>query len=128
MISVAHNPEEKLKIVLEGLTKDITITDLCNKYDISRETYYTWKKELENGALKNWSKKTPGRNGKNHFDDKSKAEKAYQKTKKELEQKNEKIYELKKKLEGVTLQRDFAQFRYQNRVEDDDDDNSSKKK
>ena len=125
---MAHDPDEKLKIVLEGLTEDITITDLCKKYDISRETFYTWKKELKDGALKHWSEKTPGRNGKDHFETKLEAKKAYKKTQEKLEQQKKENFELKKKLEGVTLQRDFYQFRFENRFGDEDNSDSDKKK
>ena len=125
---MAHDPEVKLKIVLEGLTEDITITELCKKYDISRETFYTWRDELKDGALKHWSDKTPGRNPDHHFETKSEAEQAYKEAQEELEQQKEENFELKKELEGVTLQRDFYQFRFENRFGDNDDSDSDKKK
>lgn len=38
--------EEKLKIVLEGLSGQIEITKLCNKYQISQVLYYRWREQL----------------------------------------------------------------------------------
>jgi len=38
--------EEKLKIVLEGLSSQIEITKLCNKYQISQVLYYRWREQL----------------------------------------------------------------------------------
>ena len=44
-------PEEKLKIVLEGLSDTIEISDLCRKYQITTTMFYNWKeKMLENSA------------------------------------------------------------------------------
>ena len=117
-ITMAYKPEEKLQIVLEGLKEDITITDLCKKYGISRDSYYTWKKELKEGATKHWDEKKPGRKSKDEHKDKNEIKKEYQKLK-------EKNLELKKKLEGVTIQRDFAQYQLKIRNEEE---NSNKKK
>ncbi len=38
--------EEKLKIVLEGLSGQIEITKLCNKYQIPQVPYYRWREQL----------------------------------------------------------------------------------
>jgi transposase len=38
--------EEKLKIVLKGLSGQIEITKLCNKYQISQVIYYRWQEQL----------------------------------------------------------------------------------
>jgi len=40
------NSEEKLKIVLEGLSGQIEISKLCNKYQISQTIYYRWRDQL----------------------------------------------------------------------------------
>ena len=44
----SYTPEEKLKIVLEGLSGTIQISDLCKKYGIKSARYYYWKEELIN--------------------------------------------------------------------------------
>lgn len=37
---------EKLKIVLEGLSGNIEITKLCTKYKIAQTQYYLWRDQL----------------------------------------------------------------------------------
>jgi transposase-like protein len=37
---------QKLKIVLEGLSGQIEISKLCNKYQISQVIYYRWQEQL----------------------------------------------------------------------------------
>ena len=39
-------PEEKLKIVVEGLTGTSSISELCNRYQITQTQYYQWKDKL----------------------------------------------------------------------------------
>ena len=38
--------EQKLKIVLEGLSGQIEISILCNKYQIPQPLYYHWREQL----------------------------------------------------------------------------------
>jgi transposase-like protein len=38
--------QEKLKIVLEGLSGQIDISKLCAKYQISQTQYYKWRDQL----------------------------------------------------------------------------------
>jgi transposase-like protein len=38
--------EQKLKIVLEGLSGQIEIAKICNKYQISQALYYRWRDQL----------------------------------------------------------------------------------
>ena len=38
--------EQKLKIVLQGLSGRIEIGKLCNKYQISQALYYRWRDQL----------------------------------------------------------------------------------
>lgn len=39
-----YNPEEKIRIVLEGLRGEIPVTDLCRREGISPAVYYKWSK------------------------------------------------------------------------------------
>ncbi|WP_010917123.1 transposase [Thermoplasma volcanium] len=41
-----YKPEEKLKIVLQGLSGTISVSDLCRKYDIKSARFYSWKEKL----------------------------------------------------------------------------------
>ena len=44
-------PEEKMRIVLEGLSGTIGISELCRKYQITTTMFYNWKEKLlENSA------------------------------------------------------------------------------
>lgn len=38
--------QEKLRIVLEGLSGQIEITKLCTKYQIANTQYYLWRDQL----------------------------------------------------------------------------------
>ena len=45
-----YTPEEKLKIVLEGMSGTISISDLCRKYDLKAARLYYWKDQIMNSA------------------------------------------------------------------------------
>lgn len=45
-----YKPEEKLKIVMEGISGTISIADLCRKYNIGTARFYYWKDQLTNSA------------------------------------------------------------------------------
>ena len=45
-----YKPEEKLKIVMEGLSGTIQISDLCRKYGIGTARFYAWKEKLQKSA------------------------------------------------------------------------------
>ena len=45
-----YTSEEKLKIVLEGMSGTISVADLCRKYDIKPARFYYWKDQLTNSA------------------------------------------------------------------------------
>ena len=45
-----YTPEEKLKIVLEGISGTISVTDPCRKYDLKPARFYYWKDQLLNSA------------------------------------------------------------------------------
>jgi transposase len=39
-------PDEKIRIVLEGLRGEVPITDLCRREGIASAAYYKWSKEF----------------------------------------------------------------------------------
>ena len=39
-------PKDKLMIVLEGLKGKTTITELCNRHQITQTMYYKWRDQL----------------------------------------------------------------------------------
>ncbi len=50
-------PKEKVEILLESLSKEITVTEICKKYSIHPNIYYQWKKELFENAESIFSNK-----------------------------------------------------------------------
>lgn len=49
--SKRYSPEQKLKIVKEGLLPDVRVADLCRHYDIYPTDYYRWKKLAESSMI-----------------------------------------------------------------------------
>ena len=45
-----YKAEEKLKIVLEGMSGTISVADLCRKYVVKPARFYYWKDRLMNSA------------------------------------------------------------------------------
>ena len=41
-----YNPEEKIRIVLEGFRREVTVNDLCRREGIKPHSYYAWTKEF----------------------------------------------------------------------------------
>ncbi len=39
-----YTPEEKIRIVLEGFRREITVNDLCRREGIKPHSYYAWTK------------------------------------------------------------------------------------
>ena len=40
-----YTPEEKIRIVLEGFRREVTVSDLCRREGIKPHSYYSWTKE-----------------------------------------------------------------------------------
>ncbi len=40
-----YTPEEKIRIVLEGFRREVTVSDLCRREGIKAGAYYTWTKD-----------------------------------------------------------------------------------
>jgi len=48
----AWTPEEKVRIVLESLNTNISLADLCRKYNLNPNVFYHWKERfIEGGKL-----------------------------------------------------------------------------
>ena len=41
-----YTPEEKIRIVLEGFRRGVTVSDLCRREGIKPHSYYAWTKEF----------------------------------------------------------------------------------
>ena len=41
-----YTPEKKIRIVLEGFRREVTVSDLCRREGIKPHSYYAWTKEF----------------------------------------------------------------------------------
>ena len=41
-----YTPEEKIRIVLEGFRREVTVSDLCRREGIRPHSYYSWTKKF----------------------------------------------------------------------------------
>ncbi len=41
-----YTSEEKIRIVLEGFRREVTVNDLCRREGIKPQSYYSWTKEF----------------------------------------------------------------------------------
>ncbi len=41
-----YTPEEKVRMVLEGFRREVTVSDLCRREGIKPHSYYAWTKEF----------------------------------------------------------------------------------
>lgn len=41
-----YSAEEKIRIVLDGLRGEVTISELCRREGIAESLYYSWSKEV----------------------------------------------------------------------------------
>jgi transposase len=43
-------PEDKTRIVMESLTTNITVAELCRKYNLNPNVFYNWKQKFIEGG------------------------------------------------------------------------------
>src|SRR5215207_1864852 len=43
-------PEDKTRIVMESLTTNITVAELCRKYNLNPNVFYNWKQKFIGGG------------------------------------------------------------------------------
>ena len=53
-----YTPEEKIRIVLEGFRREVTVNDLCRREDIKPHSYYSWTKEFMEAGREQLSRDT----------------------------------------------------------------------
>ena len=41
-----YSPEEKIRMVLEGFRREVTVNDLCRREGIKLHSYYSWTEEF----------------------------------------------------------------------------------
>ena len=53
-------PEDKTRIVMESLTTNITVAELCRKYNLNPNVFYNWKQKFIEGGRMALSGSTKG--------------------------------------------------------------------
>ena len=53
-----YTPEEKIRIVLEGFRREVTVNDLCRREGIKPHSYYSWTKEFMEAGRERLSRET----------------------------------------------------------------------
>ena len=53
-----YTPEEKIRIVLEGFRREVTVNDLCRREGIKPHSYYSWTKEFVEAGRERLSRDT----------------------------------------------------------------------
>ena len=53
-----YTPEEKIRIVLEGFRREVTVNDLCRREGIKPHFYYAWTKEFMEAGKERLSRDT----------------------------------------------------------------------
>ena len=52
-----YAPEDKIRIVLEGFRREVTVSDLCRREGIKPGVFYAWTKGLDQGpGPRAWTK------------------------------------------------------------------------
>jgi len=47
-----YTPEDKTRIVMEPLTTNITVAELCRKYNVNADVFYNWKQKfIDDGRM-----------------------------------------------------------------------------
>ena len=53
-----YTQEEKIRIVLEGFRREVTVNDLCRREGIKPHSYYSWTKEFMEAGRERLSRDT----------------------------------------------------------------------
>ena len=53
-----YSSEEKIRIVLEGFRREVTVDDLCRREGIKPHSYYSWTKEFMEAGKERLSRDT----------------------------------------------------------------------
>lgn len=115
---MTFTPDKKVDIVFEGMKNDITITELCDKYNISRKTYYDWKKEVKSSAVNKWENTKVGRNLKDAMLSLQEAQDKIIELKEKQKSLEEVVKEISKEKALTELQNDYIKFRLTESGED----------
>lgn len=104
-------PEQKWQIIREGRSKPRNIKAVCDKYDISRETFYEWERQVEAAALAALQSEKPGPKPAGYVADPAAREQlnVIERQRQELEKE---VRELRKQVYLKQLEQDWIKFRF----------------
>ena len=54
-----YTPEEKIRIVLEGFRREVTVSDLCRREGIKPHSYHAWTKEFMEAGKERLTRDAP---------------------------------------------------------------------
>jgi len=105
-----YTPEERLTIVMEGMSGEQYITDLTEKYGISRDTYYAWKKQLQRFLDTTWGTQNAGRTSKDKVKNLTQAQNIIDSMKQEKKKTEEEILRMRKQMAIYEVTQDSMQM------------------
>ena len=105
-----YTPEERLTIVMEGMSGEQYITDLTEKYGISRDTYYAWKKQLQRFLDTTWGTQNAGRTSKDKVKNLTQAQNIIDSMKQEKKKTEEEILRMRKQMAIYEVTQDSMQI------------------
>ncbi len=82
-----YTPEEKIRIVLEGFRREVTVSDLCRREGIKPGAYYAWTKDFTEAGKERLTRDT-----------------VREATRREMEQLQREIHDLKLLVADLALQ------------------------
>jgi len=82
-----YTPEEKIRIVLEGFRREVTVSDLCRREGIKPGAYYAWTKDFMEAGKERLTRDT-----------------VREATRREMEQLQREIHDLKLLVADLALQ------------------------
>ena len=53
-----YTPEEKIRVVLEGFRREVTVNDLCRREGIKPHSYYAWTEEFMEAGKERLTRET----------------------------------------------------------------------
>lgn len=107
----AFTPEEKFAIVQEGRKSKRNVSQVCKKHGISRETFYSWERQIKEAALNALADEKPGRKPANQPRTIDEAHVLLSKKGKREAELEQRIQDLENKKRLLELRHEWVQFR-----------------
>ncbi len=106
-----YTPEQKWQIVREGRSQPRHIKTVCAKYDISRETYYEWERQVEAAAIAALQSEKPGPKPAGYVADQA-AREQLEEVERQRQVLEKEVRDLRKEVYLTKLEQDWIKFRF----------------